>query len=123
MKRYTALGLLIASLTGLGAIMFGMSPEQAPPYVSILIFLLLYGAVSALLFFVLQLVRFLGVFHWNSRRMWRYALMGAVVPVLILLLQSIGQLTPRDIVLLVIFFGAIVLYLRRSRARSIRQKE
>jgi len=123
MKRYGALGLLLASLAGLAAIMFGTSPEQAPPYVSILIFLLLYGAVSALLYFVLRLVRFLGVFHWSSHRMWRYAFMGAVVPVIVLLLQSIGQLTPRDIVLLIIFFGAIVLYLRRSRARTTQQKD
>jgi len=114
-KRHLAVLLLLGSLIGLAGIMFGTNPEHVPPYVSIAIFVLLYGVLVAVVFFVFKLVRFLGAFRWTESQMWRYALIAASLPVVLLLLQSIGQLTVRDVLLAVIFFIIVVLYVRRSR--------
>lgn len=109
------------SLAVLLAIMFGTNPEQVPPYVSMVIFVALYALIVALGWFVLALVRFLGAFHWTARRQWRYAAVGAILPVALLLLQSIGQLTIRDVALLFVFGGLVVLYMRRSRQTKERE--
>lgn len=121
MKRVlipSALGL--AALTVLLAIMFSTNPEQAPPYVAIAIFAALYGVIAVLCYASLALMRFLGMFHWSDRKLQRGASVAAVLPVALLLLQSIGQLTLRDVALLLIFSGLIVLYVHRSRRASKR---
>jgi len=122
MRRALLPGLLGAiSLAVLLAIMFNTNPEQVPPYVSMVIFLTLYGVVVSLGWFALALVRFLGAFHWTVKRQWRYAAIGAILPVALLLLQSIGQLTIRDVALLFVFGGLVTLYLRRSRQTKERE--
>lgn len=116
MKRVlipTALGF--AALAVLLAIMFSTNPEQAPPYVAIAIFIALYGVIAILCYACLTLMRFLGGFHWTDRRLYRGACLGAILPVALLLLQSIGQLTLRDVALLLIFSGLVVLYAHRNR--------
>lgn len=122
MKQFLLPGLLlVTALAVLLAIMFGTNPEQAPPYVSMIIFVALYGVVVAISWFVLALMRFLGAFKWPSKRLWRYAGVGALLPVALLLLQSIGQLTVRDVALLAIFGGLVGLYVHRSRQSKNRE--
>lgn len=121
MKRFlipSALGA--AALAVLLAIMFSTNPEQAPPYVAIAIFAMLYGVIAVLCYAGLALMRFLGVFHWSDRKLQRGASLVAILPVALLLLQSIGQLTPRDVALLLVFSGLIALYIHRNRRASKR---
>jgi hypothetical protein len=121
MKRVlipSALG--VTALAVLLAIMFSTNPEQAPPYVAIAIFVALYGVIAVLCYAALVLMRFLGVFHWSDRKLQRGASVAAILPVALLLLQSIGQLTLRDVALLLVFSGLIALYVHRNQRASKR---
>ena len=118
--------VLIPSALGLGAlavllaIMFSTNPEQAPPYVAIAIFVALYGVIAVVCYACLAALRLLGMFRWSDRRLQRGASVAAILPVALLLLQSIGQLTPRDVALLLVFSGLVALYVHRSRRASKR---
>jgi hypothetical protein len=121
MKRVlipSALGL--AALAILLAIMFSTNPEQAPPYVAIAIFIALYGVLAVICYACLAVLRFLGMFQWSDRRLRSSASVAAILPVALLLLQSIGQLTLRDVALLLVFIGLIALYVHRNRRASKR---
>jgi hypothetical protein len=110
MPDLMALPLTIAA----GLIFFAASnPKNLPPAALIIGFLI----VAAIIYSFIRLVARL--FGWREK--WsktHYAgllVVGTSLPVLLLALQSIGQLTPRDVITLVVLFVAGYIYASRIK--------
>ncbi len=102
----------IAKLLGLAIVVLGIlllatRPDQLPSIILILPFILLF------------LVFFLGIkllFKGSSRQMSGIMMLFAGLLVMLLALQSLGQLTLRDIVMLTALFVILYFYIYRRAA-------
>jgi hypothetical protein len=83
------------------------SPASAPAFLLIVPFAAIFSLLSVGVLYVCQRR------GWSRARSFRGALVGAGVPVVILVLQSIGQLTPRDMVTIGAIFLVLYFYLSR----------
>jgi hypothetical protein len=106
MKRdfYTAGSCFIT----LWVLFFAFDPNKLPSFILILPFILIFGLIVSLTAFLLQkrgLAR---------RRSLKIAVLCAVIPTLLLVLQSIGQLTVRDVLTLGVLFVLSFFYITRS---------
>jgi hypothetical protein len=81
------------------------------------VFALIYALVAGTLLFVFQVLGSLRVLHQEFRTLLKAALLGAILPVFLLVLHSIGQLTVRDMLLAAIFFGALYAYFSRTSSK------
>ena len=103
----TILKLAGCCLFLLAMLMFATDPRTVPSVVLILPFILVFGAVFLALLFV-------GVRQGLSRtRAARIAVFGAALPALVLVLQSLGQLTLRDVLTILVLFCIAYLYMTR----------
>lgn len=101
--------LLILAVVGLGILLMTTQPNQLPSIVLILPFLLIL------------LIVFLGVrllFGGKSGRISGSALLIAGLVVIFLALQSLGQLTPRDMIMLSILFATAYFYMYRRASKA-----
>lgn len=93
-------------------------PERLPAALFIVVFALLYGLmVYALIGAGLVAVN-LGLLPWQLPRIRRTAMWASVLPVFLLILQSIGQLTLQDIIITLGLFALLYLYFSRMPWRS-----
>jgi len=100
--------LLIISVVGLGLLLITTQPEQLPSIVLILPFFLIF------------VIAFLGIkvlFRDKSSRISSSALLLAGLVVIFLALQSLGQLTPRDMIMLIVLFVTAYFYISRRSTR------
>lgn len=98
-----------------GGIFFMISnPRHVPPVVLIIGFLIIFGIV----FFAVRLTaRVVGLRQKLSPGQYRTTIVClAALPVVLLALQSIGQLTLRDIITILILFGVGYFYASRMSA-------
>ncbi len=116
--RFPVLLLGISSVC-LGVLFIYTNPERLPAVVFIILFAALYGFVFSIVTLLGQMLRNVDVISWEVPRIRRTAAIVTCFPIFLLVLQSIGQLTVRDVlitsslfVLLYAYFGA---FLRRSR--------
>lgn len=101
----------VAAIMG-GLLFFGLTnPSKVPSVVLVVGFVVLFG----LIFISLNLLLRLSAAYRGASRRRQAALLwgGSLLPVLLLLLQSIGQLTLRDVVTFVGLFVLGGLYLAR----------
>jgi len=106
-----AVSLLFFSLT---------SPTKLPAIFFIVAFILIFGASYAVATILVYLVAFLGGTLGQDRLRPRIRLIkaaSATIITVLLGLASIGQLTPRDILTLVVFFGLLYFYVTRLARR------
>ena len=100
--------LIILSLGILLALMVTTQPTKLPSAMLIVPFLLMYVALSLVLALLLA---------WRSRALTskhvRKGLLGAALPMLLLVLQSLGQLTVRDVMIIFLLFGVGYFYISR----------
>ncbi len=96
-----------------GLLLIGTNPEQVPAVVFILLFLLLYGFCYGVLGLLGSVLSRFEVITWSNTRVQRTALAVASFPVFLIILQSIGQLTIRDVLLASVFFGLLYVYFNR----------
>jgi hypothetical protein len=102
---------LIAILTAaLLFLLFGIDPRSTPSFVLVVPFVLLF---AILLLIAFRLLRSRGQ---TSRASWGIATSIAALPTLLLLLQSIGQLTIRDMITIIALFAIIYFYVVRANA-------
>ena len=107
-----ALAILLLVLT---------SPEKLPPILFIVLFVLLFFVIY---FTAIEIMRLLkrgsqnGDIGVRMRRTRMTAALGASFPVLVLLLQSIGQLTSWDMLTVTALFITAYFYIIKSSAES-----
>ncbi len=94
------------------------SPERVPAVIFIIIFMLLYGFSYGILGLLGGILKKFEVISWSSKRIHRTALAVACFPVFLITLQSIGQLTVRDVLLASGFFGLLYVYFNRVLTAS-----
>jgi len=103
----------IATTAGLVVMLLMTSPEHLPPAVFIGFFMLLYGFCYSFLALAGIVFNRLRIIQWSTRRVSRTALAIASLPVFLLVLQSIGQLTLKDVLLTSGLFILLYLYFGR----------
>lgn len=89
------------------------NPEHVPAAVFIAMFILLYGFCYSLLALTGVALRKIDVITWSRRRISRTAIAAACLPIFLLILQSIGQLTVKDVLLTLGLFILLYLYFGR----------
>jgi len=90
----------------------GTDPAKVPSFLLIVPFALLFVVL------LLTISAFLQHKGYTKTRSLQVAVLCAATPVLLLVLQSIGQLTIRDILTVAILFALSYFYMSRSTASS-----
>jgi hypothetical protein len=110
MKKHLVLtGICIVTLL---VIFMGTDASKVPSPVLMLPFVLLFALLSS---FAAVLLRLQGI---AVTRSWRIALIFAAVPIILLVLQSIGQLTIKDVLTIAVLLAISYFYVSRSTASS-----
>lgn len=106
--------LLIAgsSLVLLLVLLFTTDPSRVPSIILFLPFLLLFGGLMTVILYLL------GLKGLTGRKAMKVAGLCAGVPLSLLVLQSIGQLTLRDVLVITALFVVSYFYILRSPATS-----
>jgi hypothetical protein len=118
MKRLLQLKIskYVAGLV-LGISFFSLTdPRKLPPFMLMVAFIFIYGAclvICELAFRLLSLLKNGEMTGADKHSGWLYA--AAALPTLLLVLQSVGQLTVRDLLTMVAIFGILYFYLVRFR--------
>jgi hypothetical protein len=99
--------LVVLCTTSLMLLLVSTEPSKLPSILLILPFLLI---------FVVLVLLIVGALRWKglpNARSIRLALLGATLPMLALVLQSLGQLTVRDLITIIVLFAITYFYLSR----------
>jgi preprotein translocase subunit YajC len=106
--------LIIAagSLAALLVLFMSTDPAKVPSFLLIVPFILLF---VSLMFIISSFLQYKG---YTKNRSLQVAALSTAAPVLLLVLQSIGQLTIRDILTVAILFALSYFYMSRSTASS-----
>lgn len=104
LKTTSLIAIFAIALT---SILLGTNPQNSSSIVLVLPFCLLFIACLVIVFTVMRRG---GAARLRSMRV---AFVSAGLPVSLLLLQSIGQLTARDIITISIFFGLAYFYISK----------
>lgn len=102
-----------AGLAMLIGLMASTTPKSMPVAVFIIFFVVLYAVLAALFVLAGVGMRSLLLAKWQDRQVRRTAYWPAALLVLMLVLQSIGQLTIRDFLLIVGLGGLLYAYVHR----------
>lgn len=116
LKRLPEVGaLVLLMVVGIGFFAF-TNPATLPPATLMLAFFIMFGV----LYFACKLtLGAIGVKDKLSPGLYTGVLLGgAALPVLLLALQSLGQLTPRDTITLAVLYVAGYFYLSRTASPS-----
>lgn len=108
-----AITLIALALTGCLLLFATTNPESVASAAFIGVFMLLYMLVYGVLLLVGVGLRSFEVITWSKKRLHRTVLALSGYPVFLVVLQSIGQLTIRDVVLVTGFFVLAYLYAGR----------
>lgn len=94
-------------------IFLSTDPKELPSVILISPFVLIFVALLA------GIVTLLGLYgSLSSPRKLKVGLVGAAIPVILLVLQSLGQLTVRDVLAIFVLFGVTYFYISKLSIRS-----
>jgi hypothetical protein len=110
MKR--TIVILAGCFLALIVLFFTTDPNSVPSSILVLPFLLLFLLLLTAIYVLLQTR---GV---PSHKSLKIGALGAVAPLALLVLQSIGQLTVRDVLVLAALFGLSYFYISRNAATT-----
>jgi hypothetical protein len=105
MKKYIYLSL--AAISILALLLFGTDPRNVSSVTLVAPFVLIF----LILFFIFSY--FLKMRRFNIKASWIIATFIALLPTLLLVLQSIGQLTARDVATIMALFAIAYFYASR----------
>lgn len=107
----------IAAVTGSVLLLFllGTDPQQLPSVLLTAPFVLLFIVTASLASFAL------GSLQISRQKKTKLVVVVATVPVLLLVLQSLGQLTVRDVLAVTVLFGVAYFYISRFSVSSTDQ--
>jgi hypothetical protein len=103
----------VVSLVAVVLLFVTTDPNKVPSFTLPIPFLLLFA--SSLLFFSWLLQKYAGM---TVRRSLRVGVLCVGIPMILLVLQSIGQLTVKDVLTLAVLFLVSYFYMTRSTAPS-----
>lgn len=117
MKRQAVItGLLVV---GLLAVFLATNPQKLSAVILFAVLVLIYIVCAQLLVLAMMLGKLLLGSGWKTSIIRRVAYSVALLPASLLFLQSIGQLTVRDVLLVVAFVVVAFLYVgRMTRSAS-----
>lgn len=92
---------------------FAVDPGRVPAFMLVLPFILLFVALLFLALYTFELKKGMGA----SKSM-KLAVLCSALPILLLVLQSIGQLTLRDVITVALLFILSYFYIMRSTVPS-----
>lgn len=107
-KLYIAVGCLVA----LALLCFSIDPNKVPSFVLVLPFILLFTFLLSTISYFLERQ---GV---GGKKNLKIAALCASLPILLLVLQSIGQLTLRDVLTAALLFVISYFYVSRTAVSS-----
>jgi len=110
MKR--SLHILGGCFLALLIMFFGLDPNKIPSFALVLPFILLFALLFVGIAYLLEL-RGIG-----PKKRAKIAALCASLPILLLVLQSIGQLTVRDVLTMALLFVLSYFYISRATASS-----
>lgn len=105
---------IILAICGCLILFSATNPDSIPSAVFIAVFIILYGIIYSGAALVGLAMRRFGVLEWDRTRVHKTAFAVASYPVFLIILQSIGQLTVRDVILVTGFFVLGYLYVGRA---------
>lgn len=116
MKKTHKIGVGALILYAAGSlILVSTNPQQLSPILLLVPFLIFFGALLVTAVYVEMLFT---KRNWVNKKSLLEAAMIAGFPMFLLLLQSVGQLSIRDILTLVLLLGFFVFYIVRTRSGS-----
>lgn len=107
---------LVASVcfsVGLVMLFVFTNPDKIPAIIFVVVFVLLYGLFVSLGLLVLSVLRRVEILMWQRSKIIKTAFSVAGLPFILLLLQSLGQLTIKDVFLVMILFFLLYFYFSR----------
>ena len=113
------LSFAVITIGALVLIFLVTNPGRLPVAVFILVFGLLYVASFLLIDISCLMLDRLQLMDFSAKRISRVAALVAILPVFLLVLQSIGQLTFRDVLLIMSLFVLLYAYFNRVAAKNI----
>lgn len=99
--------IIVACMVVLLLFMVSTEPNRLPPVLLILPFVLMFAVLT---------LSIVGILRWQGLapgKSLRLGLIGASLPILVLVLQSFGQLTLRDLLTILALFAITQFYLSR----------
>lgn len=99
--------IILASMVGLLLLMIFTQPARLPAFILVAPFVLLSTALALI---------FVRIFRWQGMALAKSVRMGLIatlLPMLVLVLQSLGQLTMRDLCTILAIFAIAYFYLSR----------
>jgi hypothetical protein len=106
--------LVFAAGAMLLAVLFTLTrPEKLPSIMLVVVFFVLYIVIISLLMALALAIRSAGGFNWNYKKLKKAVFGIGLVPIFLLVLQSIGQLTWRDVLLSLVFTAIGYFYYSR----------
>ncbi len=103
--------LIIGSLCILIVMLCTTQPNRLPSFVLVVPFVFIFCALWLAIAAVLS-----WFYDRSATKNLRAAALAAVLPMLLLILQSIGQLTVRDVLIIIALFGLAYFYMARMGA-------
>lgn len=94
-------------------VLLSTDPQRLPSIILVSPFILLFVIIFTGILFML------GAYAMTQQRKIRIGLIGAAAPVVLLVLQSLGQLTVRDVLAILILFCATYFYISKLSVRSV----
>jgi uncharacterized membrane protein len=110
--------LLAVSAVVLGAIFTATSPDRLPAAIFVLVFAMLFLLIFLSISIVCIVLKRSGLVGWDKSRIQRVAGLLAALPVFLLSLQSIGQLTLKDVLLTSGLLMLLYFYFNRLAAQN-----
>lgn len=115
-------GLAVGAISTVLYVLFVMTnPDNLPAAVFITVFILLYGLIVSVLIVAGLVAKRLEMLSWPHLRIQKTAALIGVLPIFLLILQSIGLLTLRDILLAVGLCMLLFVYFTRLSGAQNKQ--
>ncbi len=97
----------------LAIVFLSTNPDKIPAIIFVVVFMLLYGLFVSLGLLMLSVLRRLDMLSWQRGKIMKTAFSVAGLPFILLLLQSLGQLTLKDVFLVMVLFFLLYFYFSR----------
>lgn len=101
------------TLAILSTVLVMVNPQELPSFALFGVFVLIYMMIAQLCILLLLFVRGLLGLAWRTSTIRRVGYSIGLLPTFLLLLQSVGQLTTRDVVIAVVLTLLLYVYFHR----------
>ena len=115
-RKVRKLGLILLPYALLAAFLFTTNPQNLPAALLLVPFLLLFWCLFSTIYYGFGLLGLAQVVTPRKRLVLAFCL--ALLPTILLILQSINQLTGRDTLIFSVFIAVLALYVGRANFKK-----